>query len=209
MYHAVRTTVLMVVVAFLFAGCAVPLEEYNELERKYTELGAEKKALQTKYDKALLTIRELQAKPESEPAPAPVTTEDMDLPINERTGGIMLAESVLFSSGSSTVKKDAGHILRKLAGLLNSDAHAAYDIRVDGYTDDQPIVKTRNINKDNWFLSVKRAHAVMEKLTALGVKQERFIICGYGPKRPVESNKPGRKGNPKNRRVEILLTRPE
>jgi chemotaxis protein MotB len=57
----------------------------------------------------------------------------------------------------------------------------------------------------NWHLSVHRAISVENLMESNGVSPTRISVKGYGEYRPLEANEAGKKGNPKNRRVEIYL----
>lgn len=209
MLHAVKGLVAVLACLIVCAGCIVPKADYDELARKYQELEKEKNDVLLKLKAANLRAQDLAARLKEKPAPEPVAAprpiDDPDFPVNTDTNCIMLDDSILFASGSVALKKSSARVLQKLAGILNSSEYSAFRVRVDGYTDDQPVVKTRKLHKDNWLLSAKRAHAVMEKLVSLGVSRERFEIRGMGPLNPVAPNRPGNKGNSRNRRVEIGL----
>jgi chemotaxis protein MotB len=220
MSHALRAAALIpIFAAVMLAGCVVTQETYAELERKYTELKTERDGFKSEMDALKSTVDEkdsqlrsalaenalMKAAQQKSADTADIKIDDPDISINTMTNALMISDSLLFSSGSSTLKDEAKKTLEKLVPILNSAEHAKAFIRIDGHTDDQPVVKTKDINRDNWLLSAKRAHAVMEKFVELGVEQDRFIICGYGPILPVEPNEPGGKGNSKNRRVEIML----
>jgi chemotaxis protein MotB len=211
MKYSTRTIVLLAALVFIFSGCAVPITEHQKLQSEYDKVKKERDLLATNCQELQRRNSILQVeidKLKSEPSTSSFSQEasaDLgpDLPINEKTGAVYISDSVLFSLGSSVIKDEAVPQLRKLANKLNEPKFSGYMVKVNGHTDNQPVVKTKKINKDNWFLSAKRAHAVMEKLVALGVSQDRFIISGYGPTIPLEPNQPGNKGNPRNRRVEV------
>jgi len=78
---------------------------------------------------------------------------------------------------------------------------------IAGHTDDIPIEKpaTRAKHPTNWYLSAHRAISVLDIMTDNKVVPERLSIRGFGEYRPFEPNIANKKGNPKNRRVEIYI----
>jgi chemotaxis protein MotB len=77
---------------------------------------------------------------------------------------------------------------------------------VKGYTDDAPVgaaLKKRGVTS-NLELSQKRADAVMQFLTAHGVKPDLLSAKGYGEADPIAPNTTPA-GRAENRRVEITL----
>jgi chemotaxis protein MotB len=119
---------------------------------------------------------------------------------------IAIAGDVLFVSGSADLTPKAKDILQKLAPVLK-DKFGAYYIRVEGHTDNQPIVKPETKAKfpTNWDLSVARAVSVVLELERLGIPHERIYAAGYGEWSPRVKNAPGKKGAAENRRVEIAI----
>ena len=76
-------------------------------------------------------------------------------------------------------------------------------IRVEGYTDDQPIHTAQF--QSNWELSTARAQAVLALLLAEpGLDPANLSVAGYGPYHPLASNEtePGRR---LNRRIELVV----
>ncbi|MCX7703550.1 MAG: OmpA family protein [Planctomycetota bacterium] len=218
------------VATFLVCGCAVPTVEYERLREKYDKLELECENLRSENLKlarnneilaAKLAGREAQLsaaqsiiealKKEQEEKP-PTAGETKILPsewkTNPETGGIVLEDEILFAPGKAELSAKGKEMVSKLAKILNSEKYKGYLVRVDGHTDDTPVVKTKEENIDNWFLSARRAHSVLTVLLKEGVAPERLYLSGFGEIRPIEPNAPNKKGNPKNRRVEILLMKP-
>jgi len=215
---------------FVFCGCAVPAVEYERLRENYDKVSAERDSLQKenmelrKSNEILATQlagREAQLsaakaiiealKKEQEatgPKAGEPAIEASDWKTNPETGGIVLEDEILFAAGKAELSAKGKEMVRKLAAMLNSEKYKGYLVRVDGHTDDQPVTKTKEENIDNWFLSARRAHSVLVELLKENVAAERLYLCGYGENRPIEKNAPNKKGNPKNRRVEILLVNP-
>jgi chemotaxis protein MotB len=121
-------------------------------------------------------------------------------------GVLKFKSDLLFDVGSYQVKGEVTGLLQEFAKILEIPEAAAFDCVVVGHTDTIPISKpsTREKTPTNWHLSAYRAISVMDILRDAGVSSNRLGVMGYGEFRPVAPNN-GRKGNAKNRRVEIYI----
>lgn len=126
---------------------------------------------------------------------------------DEASGMVKFKSDLLFEKGSDAVASDAAQLMKKLCTILGSSAAEGFDIVIVGHTDDIPIRKseTMSMHPTNWHLSVHRAIAVEKLMESNGVSPTRLSVKGFGEYRPFEANEAGKKGNPKNRRVEIYL----
>lgn len=116
------------------------------------------------------------------------------------TGGgneviISIAGDVLFRSGQVTISDEGRRALDRVASQLNSQ-YAGRTIRVEGYTDSDPIRKSSW--KSNEHLSAERALAVEKYLVSKGVSNERIYSAAFGPAK-AKSTKSA------SRRVEIVI----
>lgn len=120
-------------------------------------------------------------------------------------GMVRFNSDLTFALGSTQVSTEAVTILGQLAGVINSQSAAAYEVRVVGHTDNLPVRNAENVRRfqDNWGLSAFRAIAVKEVLQSASVSPNRMMIAGYSEFRPIVANGP--KGAQENRRVEIYL----
>jgi outer membrane protein OmpA-like peptidoglycan-associated protein len=113
----------------------------------------------------------------------------------QRSGtGSVVMEGITFEAGKSTLTSDAMIVLNSIAGVLKSnvDLH----LQINGYTDNTGnAALNRNI-------SLARANEVKNYLVAAGIDQNRLKAQGFGPDKPIESNKT-EAGRSKNRRVEF------
>lgn len=120
---------------------------------------------------------------------------------------IQLPETILFGSGLAKLKTKGEVALEKIAKHLTSRPSAI--VRVDGHTDNDPIVRSKYIWESNHHLSAGRALSVLHYLVNKGhIEESRIHIAGYGPNRPIASNK-NKAGKMQNRRVEFLILSPE
>ena len=110
---------------------------------------------------------------------------------------VNLPGDVLFASGQDSLKDSARATLDKVISAVKRD-YAGKRIRVEGHTDSDPIVKTKDKYLDNLDLSLNRAAAVTRYLETKGIPASQITTSGYGPARP--------KGNKaQSRRVEIVV----
>lgn len=133
------------------------------------------------------------------------TIKTVAIQTNPATGGIVLEDTLLFSAGSSDLSLEGKKLLREVANRLNTNEYRGYAIRIEGHTDSTPVVKTKDINIDNWFLGARRAHMVLRELLASGISSKRLSVASYGEHAPIAPTTTGGEGNPKNRRVELIL----
>jgi chemotaxis protein MotB len=120
-------------------------------------------------------------------------------------GIVKFKSDLLFKSGSADVLPAAEQAVKSLCGILNSEQAKKFDIIIAGHTDDQPIRYSAAKHPTNWHLSAHRAISVLKIMAADNVDSMRLSARGFGEFRPVVENKPDRKGNPQNRRVEIYI----
>ncbi len=131
-------------------------------------------------------------------------TSDMVTYDSER-GIVKFKSDLLFKSGSAEVLPAAGEAIRNLCTILNSEQGKQFDIIIAGHTDDQPIRYSHGQHPTNWHLSANRSIAVLDIMESSGVVPERMSVRGFGEYRPVVPNQPEKKGEAKNRRVEIYI----
>jgi chemotaxis protein MotB len=93
--------------------------------------------------------------------------------------------------------------LDEIANTLNT-TYKGMSIIVYGYTDSDPIRKTKNLWDDNLDLSAARAMAVTRYLWGKGLAKETLDATARGDTRFVASNAT-KAGKTKNRRVEIIV----
>ncbi|OHB59584.1 MAG: hypothetical protein A2173_07665 [Planctomycetes bacterium RBG_13_44_8b] len=125
---------------------------------------------------------------------------------DESSGMIKFHSDLLFEKGSDVVAAQAIESIKQLCGIINSKAADSLDVIIAGHTDDMPIsAATMREHRTNWHLSAHRAISVEKLMETNGVNPKRMSVKGYGEYKPIEANEANKKGNPKNRRVEIYL----
>ena len=116
----------------------------------------------------------------------------------------MLTDRMLFSPGRAYLRPEAYPLLDRIAEALD---RVDNKIQVVGHTCD---LKPRGSHfSSNLQLSLARAQMVLQYLERYkGLESERFSVAGYGSTMPICPNK-DQANRRRNRRVEIILLRPE
>ena len=109
----------------------------------------------------------------------------------------LAAKGINFETGKDVIISSSFGNLDKLAETLNEYPEAKVDVQ--GHTDD------RGDHDKNVSLSENRAASVQAYLTSHGIAAERMTSHGFGPDKPIASNKSA-SGRAKNRRVDFVLT---
>jgi len=119
----------------------------------------------------------------------------------ERDGLVIsLREAGFFNSGSATPKPETLPTLNEIAKSLG---RTAYDLRVEGHTDNVPI-HTAAFDS-NWELSSTRATRIARLFLELGsIPAERISAAGFAEYHPVASNDTA-EGRAQNRRVDLVV----
>jgi chemotaxis protein MotB len=122
-------------------------------------------------------------------------------------GIVKFKSDLLFEPGSDKVAPSAIETIQSLCKILAIEQAKEFDIIVAGHTDDIPIGKpaTRAKHPTNWHLSAHRAISVLNVMSRNNIAASRLSARGFGEYRPVVPNKPNKKGNAQNRRVEIYI----
>jgi len=119
---------------------------------------------------------------------------------NTRGITISILDDILFASGMAEVTLKTKNFLSKLGPVLRELPN---DIRIEGHTDDVPIVS--KIFPSNWHLSVARATNIAYYLmNTEKLSPDKVSIVGYSKYKPVASNKTV-EGRKLNRRVDIVI----
>ncbi|MGB8260242.1 MAG: flagellar motor protein MotB [Terracidiphilus sp.] len=113
---------------------------------------------------------------------------------------ISLREAGFFDPGSATPKPATLPTLKQVAASLG---RTAYDLRIEGHTDNLPI-HTAEFDS-NWELSAARAtHIARLFLDLKALPADRISAAGYAEFHPVASNNTA-EGRAQNRRVDLVV----
>ena len=105
-----------------------------------------------------------------------------------------------FNTAKTVVKKKYHNDIKKVADFMKE--HPGTTAVIEGYTDN--VDKFKN-PENNIKLSQARADNVRQYLIDnFGIDASRITAVGYGPDKPIASNKT-KKGRQKNRRVQAVI----
>ncbi len=213
--------VILALSVFLVQGCA-ELEELRRANKRQAitvrDQMSELDQLRTELDAANKVNSVYENRAQSDEEEKERLRTDLEILARSIGGGaavrdtaegpmIQLPETILFGSGLAKLKTKGEVALEKIAKHLTSRPSAI--VRVDGHTDNDPIVRSKYIWESNHHLSAGRALSVLHYLVNKGhIEESRIHIAGYGPNRPIASNK-NKAGKMQNRRVEFLILSPE
>ncbi|MCC4588555.1 flagellar motor protein MotD [Xanthomonas melonis] len=112
---------------------------------------------------------------------------------------VEINSDILFGTGSATLAGAARDTLSTLASVLRD---APNGVRVEGYTDNQPIATAQF--PSNWELSAARAASVVHLFADDGIAPQRLAMVGYGEFRARADNST-EAGRNANRRVVLII----
>ena len=122
----------------------------------------------------------------------------------------ILSSDILFGSGSYKISVDGKSQLQILANIIKDfeekiPSNIDWIIRVDGHTDNKPVLPGTHAYRNNMQLSLLRATAVVDELVKNGVQRQRLIPTGFGDMHPVDLGTE-KENLQKNRRIELQIT---
>lgn len=126
--------------------------------------------------------------------------KDKGLTVEQKNGKVYvsLEAKLLFPSGSTVIDAEGKKALIDLAKAIEDQKDL--EILVEGHTDTDKL-RSSNIPRDNWELSVLRATAVVKIMTENSAIDPSILsACGRSEYLPVDPNDKAR-----NRRIEIIL----
>ncbi len=224
-----RATILSIIVLVgvvpVVTGCNDKCkEELTTLKHQYNDLQLEKGDLQNSFKTSQAKNNNLMdllakkgddldaanakiAKLESAPKLIPTAKTTVPAGWQETATGakVTLASDILFSAGRATLSKQGAARLRQIVATIKA-TYPDSVVRVYGFTDSDPIKKTKKLWADNLDLSSNRAMAVVRQLRTLGVSAGKLEAIGMGATHPVASNKT-KVEKARNRRVEIIVVK--
>jgi len=176
------------------------LDENRTLRQQVASLDDQLAACESD-NRALVSNNEtLSAQLASQPAPTASDSgfegiEGSSIVRREGATALAIEGDLLFASGSVTLRPAAKAALDRVASVINS-RYSGYTIRVEGYTDSDPIRKSDW--KTNERLSSERALAVESYLVSRGVDADAIYSAAFGPSYPQSTKS-------QSRRVEIVV----
>ncbi len=122
----------------------------------------------------------------------------------------IVQSDILFPTGSYKLSAEGKKQLRLVSHAIKEmqekiPGNIDWIIRVDGHTDNKPVVPGNRAYSNNMELSLLRATAVVNELVRDGVERKRLVPTGFGDMYPFAPNTT--KANmQQNRRIELKLT---
>lgn len=130
--------------------------------------------------------------------------EEIIIQVEERGIVVRFMDNVFFDSGSAEVKPESFNILKTVAELLNREEFAKRQIKVEGHTDSDPILRSAKF-PSNWELSSARATNVLRYLVETEkMDGGRISASAYSYYRPIVPNDTA-ENKSKNRRVDVII----
>lgn len=122
----------------------------------------------------------------------------------------IISSDILFPSGSYDLTSDGKTQLKLLANVVKDfetkiPSEIDWIIRVDGHTDNKPVLPGTEGYTNNMELSLLRATAVVNEMVKNGVSKRRLVPSGFGDLHPTELGR-DQESLHKNRRIELQLT---
>lgn len=121
--------------------------------------------------------------------------EGVDVDYDENKITLMVSEQLSFE-GEYDLKEEAQPLLLKLVDPINQ---SKFDVNIEGHSDTSPKPMINNME-----FSLNRALVVARFLLANGLEKGKISVSGYGPYRPIDTNKT-LEGRLRNRRVEVHI----
>ena len=206
-----RSLLLLIAVASLtvLPGCNQRLQrerdalyaQNQELQEELDRARAALDASQGRNQELAQRVAELEAQlAERRSAPPPASSgftgiEGVETFASGGSVTVRVPGDVLFASGKTELRSSAKSTLAQIADVIRSE-YAGQEVRVEGYTDTDPIRKSKWT--DNLELSLHRAAAVERYLTERGIDADRVYSAGFGEAKPRDTKA-------KSRRVEIVV----
>jgi len=130
-----------------------------------------------------------QLKTEMAAAMRGIKVDETQVSIGTDDRGLVLDldAGTFFDPASAKLKDEFLPALAKIAAMLDSDKYSAFQIEVQGHTDDQPVSTPQF--PSNWELSATRATVVVRKLIEDGLNPTRLGAVGYADTHPRVANR--------------------
>ncbi len=198
---------LMAIVSFTFAGCGQRDLDYktvecDELKRDVRDLEAELDACEKRG--AHIDMTNMGAAADTNAGKERVIGHGVTVGERPMETFITIDSSILFKPGSAKLTTEAKSTLSRIIEVIH-EKYPGHHVRVDGFTDNEPVTRSKDKWDDNFDLSGGRGLSVLHYLEAHGITAADLGFAGFGQERPKSSNS-SESGRAKNRRVEIVVS---
>jgi chemotaxis protein MotB len=133
-----------------------------------------------------------------------IQSKEVRVTADKRGIVISLSSDFFFRSGSADLNDSIYGVLNRLSNILQTIPN---DVRIEGHTDNVPIVPAGPLAvrfPTNWELSSQRAVNVLKVFEKRGLERTRISATAFADTHPVNSNDTP-EGRALNRRVEIVI----
>ncbi len=170
----------------------------DELSAQLAQAQNDREALKAQADAAQARAAELERQNQALAAQA-ASNQPSNIPSGVGNPGgstrsqpvvLEVAGDVAFNAGQATLTSAGKKELDKISATLKS-RYSGNSIRVEGYTDSDPIRKSKWAS--NEALSLARAQAVAQYLTSKGISSNRVDSVGMGAANPKSSKAASRR----------------
>lgn len=210
----VWSLVLLLTAGFL-AGCQdnrvkderdALLKQNRDLQSQLTQSQAGLSTVQSERNALAQQLAQLQNRPAPAPQPAaPVAAANTGFSAIEgvetyRSIGrttVRVPGDLLFPPGSANLKPSALKTLDQIAAVIKKE-YPGKTVRIEGYTDADPIKRTADKWEDNLDLSLSRSAEVYRYLQQRGLDPKKLYAAGFGEHFPAATKQ-------RSRRVEIVV----
>ena len=110
----------------------------------------------------------------------------------------------LFESRAVALSEAGKERLREWAEAFKAGGYKT--VTINGYTDNIPPQRLKNLYETNEILSAARGQLVADYLVEIGIDPKAITVNGMGDVSPVASNDTA-EGRSKNRRIELIISR--
>ncbi|MBI2429811.1 MAG: DUF11 domain-containing protein [Ignavibacteriales bacterium] len=189
--HSVRRDTTLTKSTYLLVVDEYDAESVSHSKPVKIRIRASKKLPTVALETVYVEIRKPLEKLEEKVADAVKLVESL----KQNSTKAVIMECITFEMGKTILTKDATIVLDNIATALRENPDLK--IQVNGHTDNTGNA-TANRN-----VSLARAQEVRRYLVQKGISEERLFAQGFGPDKPIATNKT-REGRAKNRRVEFV-----
>lgn len=173
-------------------------EEASTLRLELDSQKSKNRNLASQNEQLKLRNKELESDLVTKQAePTPTTIGGFQAEVRGGEIVVNLPSDVLFDSGRDTLKSTAKTSLNSVASAIKSQ-YPNKPIRLIGFTDTDPIKKSKDRYETNHHLGFERAYSVGEYLQSKGVPARQISYASHGPHSPKGSKAA-------SRRVELVV----
>lgn len=117
---------------------------------------------------------------------------------------ISLPNRILYKKGDDVISDSGKNVLDMLSTIFKKNP--SMDILIEGHTDNDPVIKTKEKYIDNWGLSSSRSLNALRYLISKGVNEKQLSASGRADQDTTGEIMEGKDRNAYDRRIEFVVT---